>query len=394
MKLFLIFIFFWTCSAAGQQTFETGKIIDSIPVSDATNETFTLYLPKSFDANKLSPIVFIFDPAGRGKTGIAPFVNVSETYGHVLVCSNAARNGPYNRNFDIADRLFAHIFSQFNIKENQIYLAGFSGGSRLVSAIAVLTEEIAGVIACGAGFAQNPLYRPSTQKFSYVGLCGDRDMNYREMIAVKNWLQKISFNHTLITYDGNHSWPASDQLLKAFDWLAIQAHKKGHSIMTDKEIYESYSRSYVLAKKSETDKDWLQATENYKRIIQTYGSFYTTDSVLQTLKSLRKRKGYKESSKSNAKALEIEAALTKTFNDRLFKDFEHPEKTDIDWWIKELEELKKTANSPNAEMRKMVERVRFNIFAIAYSRSNPNLNEANEAQKKLSDTIKKLIRPE
>ena len=38
------------------------------------------------------------------------------------------------------------MFSDFNIDSKRIYTAGFSGGSRLASAIAVLTDQIQGVI--------------------------------------------------------------------------------------------------------------------------------------------------------------------------------------------------------------------------------------------------------
>ncbi|WP_103070811.1 hypothetical protein [Aquimarina sediminis] len=223
-----LFVFLWWGVLLGnaQQVFEKGKVIDSISVFENSSETFALYLPTSFDASKPSSIVFIFEPAARGKVGITPFIEASEAYSHILICSNNNRNGPYAGNFDIANRLFEFVFSNFKVHENQVFLAGFSGGARLASTIAVMTNQIAGVIGCGAGFSENQSQMPSIQQFSYVGICGNRDMNYTEMLTVKKYLQQLNFNHTLITYDGNHSWPPSKEILKAFDWLAIQSHKK------------------------------------------------------------------------------------------------------------------------------------------------------------------------
>ncbi len=151
---------------SAQAPYEAGAITDSISIPDKGGENFSLYLPKSFKHDFLNSIVFIFEPMGRAPLGIEVFIEAAETYGHILVCSTAIKNGPYQRNFEITERLINHVFSEFNINENQIYLAGFSGGSRLASAIASLTNIAAGVIACGAGFTNS--HTPSTQEFSIM----------------------------------------------------------------------------------------------------------------------------------------------------------------------------------------------------------------------------------
>ena len=131
--------FFFQINA--QQTYEPGKIMDSIPVSNTSNETFTLYLPTNFETSKESPILFIFDPGGRGRIGVETFIESS-------------RNAPYERNFNIAANLFDHIFSRFAIDKDQMILAGFSGGARLAWAIALAAGNLTGVIACGAGLSE------------------------------------------------------------------------------------------------------------------------------------------------------------------------------------------------------------------------------------------------
>ncbi len=157
MKYFLFIILISSfCSLLGQESdFPIGEIVDSIAVSKTSNESFALYLPSNYKPNTLSPIVFIFDPAARGKIGIHPFIKAAEKYNYILICSNNSKNGPYDQNFEIASRLFDKIFSDFSINPKRIYTAGFSGGARLASRITVLNEHIQGVIACGAGIASN-----------------------------------------------------------------------------------------------------------------------------------------------------------------------------------------------------------------------------------------------
>ncbi|WP_299213729.1 hypothetical protein [uncultured Aquimarina sp.] len=373
------------------QTYETGKLIDSVLVSDKTNETFAMYLPKSFNPGLESPVVFIFDPGAEGQRGIQPFIEASETYGYILVCSNNTRNGPYDRNFDITNRLFEFMLGNFKIKQNEVYLSGFSGGSRLASAIAVLTNQVAGVIGCGAGFSQESSHVPSTENFAYVGVCGNKDMNYQEMIRAKGYLKHLNFTNTLITYDGNHSWPPADQVLKAFDWLEIQAHLQRIKKKEAPEIYKSYQKVYDIALEAQKEGKLIIAVENYERALTTYNSFYKLDSIVNTLKAIHKSKVYKKLLKSVSKAFEKEVILTKKFTTRLFEDYKNPDKIDLSWWEKELGELEKLDEKEDPQTKEMLERLRFQIFAVAYSMSNPNLYQSNKKQKELADKIRKLI---
>ncbi len=377
---------------AAQLSVKTGVVYDSVPIPGTDKETYALYLPKSFEASQLSPIVLIFEPAARGRIGVEAFIEVSETYGYILVCSNDSKNGPYNRNFDIANRLFTHIFSRFNVYENQIYVAGFSGGSRLATAIACLAENITGVIACGAGFSHLPAHKPTAQNFSYVGLCGNRDMNYSEMVGVNTYLQKLNFNHTMITYDGDHSWPPKEQLLTAFHWLETQGHLKGNKTLPEAELYKSFSYHYNLAADAEKNGRLLEAMEHYVRIVKTYGSLYNIDSIQKNVLELHKRKKYNSNLKALSTAFEKELILSKKLIERFEKDLKNPAKAKLSWWDKELQKLDKYT-STGSEMKKMVARVKNKVFASAYSRNNPMLYRSNDDQRKFCSAICKLIYP-
>jgi len=145
MKIIIDFILCCFCFVSNAQQFETGRVIDSLSVANSDKETFTLYLPTTYNINEASPILFIFSPSGNGKSGVKAFVKSAEAYNHILICSNNSRNGSLERNLNIAQRLFNHAFSNFNILENRIYLAGFSGGARLATAIASVSSQIEGV---------------------------------------------------------------------------------------------------------------------------------------------------------------------------------------------------------------------------------------------------------
>ncbi|MGB5461843.1 MAG: hypothetical protein WBM92_00620, partial [Aureibaculum sp.] len=120
----VIYLLLFCCyfSAFSQKDkFNKGEIIDSVLVSANSNESYALYLPIQINLSEFSPIIFIYEPMGRGGNGIHPFIKTADTYGYILVCSNNSKNGPYEQNFEIANRLFSKIFSVFNIHKNRIY---------------------------------------------------------------------------------------------------------------------------------------------------------------------------------------------------------------------------------------------------------------------------------
>ncbi|MFK7813792.1 MAG: hypothetical protein AB8B59_14960 [Maribacter sp.] len=380
MKNTALLVLCFFCSALSAQQFETGIIVDSIPIAKSGDETFALYLPKDYKPDELSSILFIFSPSGDGKNGVKTFVKAAEARNYILVCSNNARNGPMNLNFEIAQRLFTHIFKNFNIKEESLYLAGFSGGSRLASAIATLSGQFEGVIACGAGFSPVPSHRPSTQKYSYVGICGDRDMNYKEMIGARGYLNRLNQRNTLFTFDGGHKWPPNEQILMAFDWLEIESLKKGNLEKQDSEVLNSYLKNIEEAKIALKNNEHIIAAESYDRAVNTYSSFFNLDSVRQNLKNLKKSKVYNNALKYRKKAFEKEDVLTSIFLKRFDIDYEDSEKANFKWWEREFEKLSKQVAKGDSEMPKMIERLRFKVFVAAHMKINSDRLKPSENQ--------------
>lgn len=391
------FFFFYICFGLGfsiqaQTVFKKGMIHDSIPISGTNDETFALYLPEKYKESELSSIVIIFEPAARASIGIQPFIEASEKYGHIIVCSNNSRNGPYERNFGIANNLFNHIFTNFNIKQDEMYLSGFSGGSRLASAVASLTDKFAGVIACGAGFSYSQQHIPSTQGYAYIGLCGDRDPNYSEMLENKDHLKLFKFNSTLITYNGNHSWPPSEQISRAFDWLHLQKLKKTNPVRSE-EILNLYQSAYSRIEQFKANGELLYASEQYERILKSYKGLVSIDSLAKQNRKLLTSKAYKKQSTSLDNVLKMETKLAGKFINQIISDFKNPNKANFSWWEKELDKLNTLGERKDVQIQKMVYRLKFNLFVRVYERKNALLHNSNEEQIALIDRFINLIYP-
>ena len=365
----LSFVFFLIIfNVTGQPIhFEREKIIDSIIIKNSS-ETYALYLPNAFKESELSSIVFIFEPMARVKIGIQPFIEAAEKYNYILVCSNNSKNGLYEENFKIFYTLFEAVLNTFKINPNLVYTAGLSGGSRLASAIAVVTKQIQGVIGCGAGFSLNLSQKPTIESFSYAGLVGDTDFNYQEMFTEQEWCSKFGVEHEIFTFEGDHSWPPSIQILKAFNWLELQAYKKGIKPTNNTIINDNYHENYVLAKSYENKNQIELSVFEYERILRNYSRYYKLDSISSKIKELKKEKQYKKEVKIRESIKIEEAKIYNVFFDRFFSEVKNkiPD-NNYKWWNKEFEKFdSKYLESEDPYLKKMGERVKFGIFVLSY----------------------------
>jgi len=200
------------------------QVTDSIKCRDAIGQSYALYRPAKYDNKKSWPVILIFDPSARGKTGVNTFLEAGRKNGFILACSNNSRNGPMGDNFIAAAAMLQDVEERFTIDQKRIYAAGFSGGSRFAMAFAIKEKKISGVIGCGAGLPNDRNYLPSgNSDFLYYGLAGTRDMNYLEMHDLSgffsNQTRVISY---LRTFPGGHQWPGSDLINDAVEWLVLQ----------------------------------------------------------------------------------------------------------------------------------------------------------------------------
>jgi pimeloyl-ACP methyl ester carboxylesterase len=200
------------------------QITDTVQCRNANGQSYALYLPSNFDNKKSWPVILIFDPAARGRTGVSAFIEAGRKYGFILACSNNSRNGPIGDNFTAAEAMLRDVEERFTADQRRIYAAGFSGGSRFAMAFAVKEKKISGVIGCGAGLPNDRNFLPSVNSdFLYYGLAGTRDMNYLEMHDLSGFLN----NQTRVisyfrTFSGGHQWPGSGLTTEAVEWLVLQ----------------------------------------------------------------------------------------------------------------------------------------------------------------------------
>ncbi len=226
-KTFILFIFFQALTSQSllfPQVFAKNQVTDTVSCHNKMGQSYALYVPEQYDNKKSWPVILIFDPAARGRTGVITFLEAGRKYGFLLACSNNSRNGSVTDNFVAADAMLKDVEERFNVDVKRIYTAGFSGGSRFSMSLAAKDKTIAGVIGCGAGLPNDRnLFPTKTSDFLYYGLAGTKDMNYLEMRELPDFLNKqtrvISYFRT---FSGGHQWPDSELIIEAVEWIVMQ----------------------------------------------------------------------------------------------------------------------------------------------------------------------------
>jgi dienelactone hydrolase len=224
--LLSIFILVPAFPQAGQ-TLPRGKIIDNVPCRGDPSQTYALYLPSGYAADKQWPILYALDAGARGNLPVERFKEAAEKYGYIVVGSNNSRNGPVKIVQDAVNALLIDTNTRLSVDRRRVYIAGFSGGSRAAIQVGLAMKgKVAGILAFGAGF---PPDIPPTAAipFAMYLAAGDEDFNFSELRTLDGTLKDLEIPHFFESFSGGHEWPPKVVCTHSLEWLELQAMKSG-----------------------------------------------------------------------------------------------------------------------------------------------------------------------
>ena len=349
---------------------EKDQVVDTVKCRNATGQTYALYTPAQYDNEKSWPVIIIFDPGARGRTGVTSFLEAGRKYGFILACSNNSRNGPLENNFIAATAMLKDIEERFKIDQRRIYTAGFSGGSRFAITLAVTDRRIAGVIGCGAGLPNDRNYIPAgNSSFLYYGLAGTRDMNYPEMTDLYNFFNtRTSVVSYFRTFEGGHHWPGPDLTTQAVEWL-LHPEMIRKIIPSDQTFLSSAENKTQNLINSQLSTGNQKDAATYMRYaIRDFRGTPFATLMIQLLSDTEKSTGYKSAIRRWNKAVETEEENKEKYLDYLSKTVvlgSVPDSATI-WWKNEMEVLKRLRDKGSRESSHMASRV-LNFLSILCS---------------------------
>lgn len=225
--IFLILLLFFLQPCLRAEKLSRGQISDPVLCLHDDGQSYALYLPTAYQAKRRWPVIYCFDPGGRGAVPVALFREGAEKFGFILVSSNNSRNGPWNIILQAARAIWRDTHARLAIDDQRIYAAGFSGGARAAYGLGkMLSIKLSGVIACGGGLPEW-LEPDDVRDVPLFGTVGLRDFNYQEMHELDRQLRLQGTPCLLRIFQGKHSWPPPKLALEALDWLHAHAADPG-----------------------------------------------------------------------------------------------------------------------------------------------------------------------
>ncbi|WP_370089672.1 hypothetical protein [Ekhidna sp.] len=342
-----------------QLVLNKGEVIDKVYCKEDTLQSYALYLPSDYAEDRKWPVIFVFEPAARGPLPVHQYKLVAEELGYIIISSNNSRNGSWDVALSAANAMFTDAASKFKIDSARIYTSGFSGGSRIAVSLAVINDEIDGVIGCGAGLSSVPLYQPQVHHdFVYVGIVGNRDMNYLEHIRLEQLLDDLSIANNRIVFDGKHQWPPANVLREAVFWLEYQAHERGERINEKFKSKVLLDRQLFRGDSLHKKECLVEALNVYEQVISDFNDDENMQLIKDRLEVIRNSKELKKAAKRSKKLLEGEeklqseiiSAFSEIAQTRLQPSYDSSAKTKL-WWVKKIDSLHISSKNKNIDKR-------------------------------------------
>ena len=271
---------------AAEEPLAKGVVTPRVVCVDHPEQSYALYLPSNYSPDRKWPILYIFDPGARGSMPVILAKDAAEKYGFIVMGSNNSRNGPPKPELDAATAIWSDSHFRFKIDERRVYFAGFSGGARLATALALGCRDCAaGVISSGAGF---PLDKsPSAQThFSYFATIGMSDFNYPEAVVLAQQLDQLDLPHRLRRFDGYHEWAPAEVWFEALAWMNLLAMRQDRLALNPEFVSQQFEAETRRAQELEKRGDIYAAWWEYRSVASDFAGLRDVASITKHAEDL------------------------------------------------------------------------------------------------------------
>jgi predicted esterase len=192
--------------------------IKTIDIAESPGQSYALFVPTSYAAERRWPVLYCLDPGARGRTAVEHFAAAAETAGFLVAGSNNSRNGPIEPSLTAIRLMVQDTHARLSIDDERVYAAGLSGGARLALAWAAgQNGAIAGVVASSAGFGSTS--PPKQIPFRIFMTTGVDDFNHDELYRLSRELARRNLPHRFAEFEGGHEWLPASLAEEAFGYF-------------------------------------------------------------------------------------------------------------------------------------------------------------------------------
>ncbi len=303
--IFLAIGFLAVAIVARAQSGLAGRLLEQVTCAKNPEQTYALYVPSNYTAEKEWPVIFCFDPGAHGLEPVQRLRAAAEKYGYVVAGSRNSRNGPWADNVVAIQAMIGDVDAHLHLDNRRVYTAGLSGGARVATQLA-LAGMAKGVIACSAGFPQSEAGIPPSIPFVFFGTAGTEDFNYHELWRLDGELDDRRATHRIVIFEGGHEWAPASWLSEAVLWLDLNEMRVG-TRPRDEALVES---TIAARRAALPTAPAIEVWKANKAIAADFSGFADTAEFERKAKELGASREVKDARKAERDLIEREDSLS------------------------------------------------------------------------------------
>ena len=360
-------------------------VVQKVYVAGDSSQSYAVYLPANYHDSLKWPVIYFFDPQAAGALPVNRYASLAEWFGYILFGSNNLKNRMSSEEMNRYIRsFFDDTYKRFSLDEKRITLAGFSGGARVASTIAITDPSVRGVIACGGGLP-NTRQLPAIH-FDFLMFAGTEDFNLPELLDLDQYLQSQSCRHFLIRFAGKHEWPDLLVFKNAFFWLDFNAMKDS-LIPKNDSLIQLFENNTLYAIHRLPATSVREKTELLSRMITFLQGLAPTEKYEKQLTSLYAGSAYQQQQKVFAGLLR-EESRQQQFYIRAFTSRSLP------WWKDAVHKLNQEIRQSTGDRKSSKLRLLHFLSLASYMQADAALLQHKDKEAEKYVTVYKLVDPE
>jgi len=277
-----------------------GVLAEHVRCPSDTTQTYTLYLPSTYQTNRDWPLLLVFDPGARAARAAEVFREAAERFGWIVAASENSRNGPWEPTLRAVNAMWPALLGGYAVDQRRVYTAGHSGGATVAWLVAQQTGQIAGVIASGQPNPESQIAKG--RQFAWFGSAGHSDFNFLQVKNIDAGLEEAKTPHRAEFFDGGHQWPPSDIAFRALGWMEVLAMKEGRR-QRDLDLARTILAEDVSRARALEDRGLLtEAWRSYRTIATTYTGLVDVGDADRRLRAIEADNRFKKARKLEERA--------------------------------------------------------------------------------------------
>ncbi len=330
-----------------------GQLNQGLRVNDSLKNTYTLYIPSSFDPQTPTKILYVFSADGDGVRSARLFMASIQRDDFVIASNDFPLSDDFEANINNALSMIERSSATVKIDPKGIYLAGLDEGARVASGLTYLIGNIAGVLSVNDIFMRYDA-EPKKKNEIVYGLTGNASPNYYAMHTSFNRLKLINKRDRLFEYDGEGGWPRLDYLSSVLNTLFFSRADADNEEVPLEYVKQSFAHDSTTVNTLVKRQDYMIAYDLINELKDKYRGLIKLHPLRESIQKLRGNRGYKEEKNTINSQAEDEALLLDDLNYYLDNDLFLASFDNLGYWDERVQQFKAAAKNPSKPYEQQV----------------------------------------